>query len=132
MRYVNSDEFAQIKSKASPSVLFSRTEFIRPQGERDISALHKLEPTGDYGDEFSSYDPRVKMKVAQVIENELMAVVDNAKTLEQAVGAMQKEGTAALVQARSASATPPPLIVAKTDDELRFITIFIRLSLFCY
>lgn len=106
VRYVNSDEFAQIKSKASLNVLFSRTEFIRPQGERDISALYKLEPTGDYGDEFSSYDPRVRMKVVQVIENELLAVIDNAKTLDEAIEAMQEQGTAALVQARSVSMAP--------------------------
>lgn len=106
VKYVNSDGFARIKSKASRQVLFSRTEFIRPQGSRDISALHKLEPTGDYEDEFSSYDPRVKMEAARTIENELLAVIGQAKTLDEAVEAMQEQGAELLVRAKAASEAP--------------------------
>jgi len=106
VKYVNSDEFAQLKSKASPTVLFSRAEYIRPQGERDISALHRLEPTGDFGDEFASYDPQVKLQTVHIIENELLAAADNVKTLEEAIEAMHEQGNEVLARSKIVSVAP--------------------------
>jgi len=101
VKYVNSEEFAQIKSKSSREILFSRTAFIRPQGDRDISALYRQEPIEYTENEFSSYDVGVKAKVISVIVKELTAVVGHSKTLDEAIKTMEEEGDSVLLQARS-------------------------------
>ncbi|RXZ80411.1 extracellular solute-binding protein [Paenibacillaceae bacterium] len=106
VKYVNSASFAQIKSKASGDILFSRSEFIRPQGERDISALYRLEAIADLTNEFDSFDGALRLKMVRIIVNELVDVIDRVKTLDEAIEKMQEEGTAMLFQARSAAAAP--------------------------
>ncbi|RXZ78605.1 extracellular solute-binding protein [Paenibacillaceae bacterium] len=104
VKYVNSDSFAQLKSRAGGDLLFSRSKYIRPQKERDISSLYKLEAIADMTDEFDSFDVGLKLRLVHVIVNELIEVIDQAKTLDEAIESMQEEGTALLFQARSAAA----------------------------
>ncbi len=101
VKYVNSPEFAQIKSKASNEFLLSRTEYIRTPGERDISSLYKLDPVMTSSNEFASFSSEVPYELVKIIVKELTEVAEKRKTLDDAMEAMREEGNALLAKVRA-------------------------------
>ncbi|OXS57256.1 hypothetical protein B1A99_17360 [Cohnella sp. CIP 111063] len=98
VQYVNSADFAQVTSRAGREVLYSRSEFIRPQEGRDISGLYSLEPLLHADESFASLPNPVQAKLTLAIVNELIAVIDHSKTLDEAIEAMLAEGEEILLQ----------------------------------
>ncbi|MFD1136803.1 hypothetical protein [Paenibacillus urinalis] len=79
-------------------MLYSRSEFIRPQEGRDISGLYSLEPLLHADESFASLPNPVQAKLTLAIVNELIAVIDHSKTLDEAIEAMLAEGEEILLQ----------------------------------
>ncbi|OXS57255.1 hypothetical protein B1A99_17355 [Cohnella sp. CIP 111063] len=102
VKYANSGEFAQIKSKSSSDFLFSRTEYIRPPSERDVTGLYTLDPVANASDEFVALEPRLKVDLVQLIASELTAAAEGIKTLDAAIEAMREDGNVLLAQMKAA------------------------------
>ncbi|WP_256760690.1 ABC transporter substrate-binding protein [Cohnella sp. WQ 127256] len=96
IKYLNSDKHAQLKSKTNRDPLFSRTEFIRAQDGRNIDAFYKLEPKGKPNTDSNEY-----WMMMDVVGKELDAVIEDKKTLDEAIQDMQKKGQEELLKMKA-------------------------------
>ncbi len=102
IKYANSAEYAKIKANSNNGELFSRTEFNRPQDGREIDAFYKLEPKAVVKNEFAQVPQGLDWQLLELISKELTAAAEDKKTLDAAIGTIQEEGQALLVQRKSA------------------------------
>jgi len=101
IKYANSANYAQIRANSSNGELFSRTEFNRPQDERDMAAFFKLEPKAELRSEFKNLPEGLDWIVTELMARELTAVAHDKKTLDEAIQTMQEEAQTTLVSMKA-------------------------------
>lgn len=99
VKFVNSEEFAQARSRTNQFTLPSRADFVyNPEGKR-MEAFYKLKPDVNWTP--VNYDLLPKGfygKMRDIINSEGKAAMVGAKTLEDAIASMQERGQQLLEQ----------------------------------
>jgi multiple sugar transport system substrate-binding protein len=96
VKFVNSEEFARIRSKLSlPGTLLSRTAFIPDIDGMSMEPFYKLEPSSrskglDIG--------RFNRLFASVMDDEFQQVLDGKKSIEEALAEMERQAQEKLIK----------------------------------
>ena len=117
IRYIHSDEFARVKSKMSSGQLPVRTKYIVDEEGRNIAAFYQLKPSGT--NLYAGFEdvPSIFYSQAYMIgQEEMQAVLDDKKTVKEALASMQTRLQAALDEA---IANPPAKETASKEEEIR-------------
>ena|GEM_PF-115036 len=101
IRYIHSDEYARVMSKTNNGTLPVRTKYIRDDEGRNMAAFYLLKPAG--ADLYSGYDKLPEdfyMQYYTTGTEEMQAVMEDRKTVREALAEMQVRLQAALDEAR--------------------------------
>ncbi|REJ20347.1 MAG: ABC transporter substrate-binding protein [Paenibacillaceae bacterium] len=100
IRYIHSDDYARVKSKAYTGQLPVRTKYIQDEEGRNMAAFYALKPSNNnlYAG-FEDLPQDFFMQYYTIGTEEMKAVVDNQKTVAEALASMQTRLQAALDEA---------------------------------
>lgn len=100
IRYIHSDDYARVKSKAYTGQLPVRTKYIQDEEGRNMAAFYALKPSNNnlYAG-FEDLPQDFFMQYYTIGTEELKAVVDDQKTVAEALASMQTRLQAALDEA---------------------------------
>ena len=100
VQFINSDGFAQAKAKTpNTGGLLSRTAYISDVDGVSMEPLFQLEPASNYTDPLEKAPASFQNLIMPILQRELQAVIDNKKTMDEAISEMQNRAQEALVQA---------------------------------
>lgn len=99
--YISGDDYARVKSKVTNMGGFPiRTAYIKDEEGRNVAAFYKLKPvqsTMDYR-EYESLNPQFGMMFYSHMQEELKAVQDGTKSIDEALQTLQVKGDELLSQ----------------------------------
>jgi len=93
VQYVNSDEFARVKSKADMGGYPVRTKYIADAEGHNLQAFYALTPVEETV--FKDYDKmpnEIFGKIMSLISDELAQVSEDKQTIEEAISHIQQKG----------------------------------------
>jgi multiple sugar transport system substrate-binding protein len=100
IRYIHSDEYARVKSKSLTSDFLVRTKYIRDDEGRNLEAFWSLKPLGaNQYDLYRDLPGIFHMQLNSIGSEEMQAVLNDEKTVHEALASMQTRLQAALDQA---------------------------------
>jgi multiple sugar transport system substrate-binding protein len=100
IRYIHSDDYARVKSKSSTGQLPIRTKYIQDEEGRNVAAFYALKPSNS--DLYAGMDDLPQdflMQLYPVSAEELNAVMEDKKTVEEALSSIKTRLQAALEEA---------------------------------
>ncbi|MFC4304848.1 extracellular solute-binding protein [Cohnella boryungensis] len=100
VKYINSDGFAKLKSKSSNGNLISRTEHNVDKDGRSMEPFYKLEPKSNTNNEYRKAPLNFFGSLTGIIKPEVDAVLQDKKTLEEALKTIQEKGQEELLKAK--------------------------------
>lgn len=100
IKYINSDGFAKLKSKSLYGSLLSRTKHNPDTDGRSMEPFYKLEPKNNPNNEYTKAPVQFFTALASFIDAEVDAVMNDKRTLEEAIQTIQEKGEAELLKAR--------------------------------
>ncbi|MBB6692383.1 extracellular solute-binding protein [Cohnella xylanilytica] len=99
VKYVNSEDFARVKSKSSASGdLLSRTAFNKEADGVSLEPFYKLEPAADMTTGLENSPGNFYGILSQLVDEQLKAVIDDKKSIDEAMKEIQEKAQAALVE----------------------------------
>lgn len=100
VKFINGDELAKLNSKTSQGGLLSRTAYLKDKDGRSLEPFYKLKPSQN--SLYKGYD-KIPMEFfdpfSQLAGQEVQAVVDGKKTVDEALKTMQDKGQESLIKA---------------------------------
>ncbi|WP_372630863.1 ABC transporter substrate-binding protein [Cohnella sp.] len=110
IKYINGDPFAKLKSKSLYGSLLSRTKHNPDKDGRSMEPFYKLEPKANTNNEYTKAPINFFGALSALVEAEVDAALNDKKTVEEALEAIQEKGEAELLKARKAAeeASPSP------------------------
>ncbi|OXS58238.1 hypothetical protein B1A99_13570 [Cohnella sp. CIP 111063] len=110
VKYINGDSFAKLKSKSLYGSLLSRTEHNPDKDGRSMEPFYMLEPKANVNNEYTKAPINFFGALNALVEAEVDAALNDKKTVEEALEAIQEKGEAELLKARKAAeeASPSP------------------------
>ena len=116
IKYIHSDDFARVKAKTLTGQLPVRTKYIRDNEGRNIGAFYALKPSGAdlYSGLLNDLPNNFFMQFSVISQEEMQAVLDDRKTVKEALASMQARLQAALDEAlankdQGGDAADPPV-----------------------
>lgn len=100
IKYINSDGFAKLKSKSLYGSLLSRTKHNPDTDGRSMEPFYKLEPKNNPNNEYTKAPVQFFTALASFIDAEVDAVMNDKRTVEEAIQTIQEKGEAELLKAR--------------------------------
>ncbi|MBG9794996.1 sugar ABC transporter substrate-binding protein [Paenibacillus dendritiformis] len=104
VKYVNGPEMERAASRTPGGKLSTRVNFIKEIDGKSVEPLYMLKPKVTsrtvWGGEKGGFPYPFYAAMTNLITRELKAMVENGKSAEEAAAAIQREGEAALKQAR--------------------------------
>ncbi|WP_158629957.1 ABC transporter substrate-binding protein [Cohnella sp. AR92] len=112
VQYVSGEDFARVKARSNGSgELLTRTSFIKEQDGRSLEPFYKLEPRTDTSNGLEKAPAAFYGSLTQIVNEELGAVIDDKKSIDEAAGQIQERAQDALTtakeQEKAAKATAP-------------------------
>ncbi|MDU5145718.1 MAG: ABC transporter substrate-binding protein [Paenibacillus dendritiformis] len=106
VKFVNGPEMAKAASRSMDGNLPTRNQFMKEIDGKSTEAFYALRPKAKYESMWGGPDVEVPSEFYSdfrtILDKELRAVIDNKKTVDEAVAAIQSEGEAALQKGREA------------------------------
>ncbi|MGG3837608.1 extracellular solute-binding protein [Paenibacillus thiaminolyticus] len=106
VKFVNGPEMAKAASRSMDGNLPTRNQFMKEIDGRSTEAFYSLRPKANYDSIWGGPDVEVPSNFytdfRMILSKEMKAVVDNKKTVDEAVVAIQAEGEVALQKGREA------------------------------
>jgi multiple sugar transport system substrate-binding protein len=100
IRHIHGDEYARVKVKTFNGEFPVRTKYIRDEEGRNMAAFYALKPSGkDLYDDFADLPDDFRMRYSTIGSDEMQAVLNNEKTIKEALASMQTRLQAALDEA---------------------------------
>ncbi|QJD87390.1 ABC transporter substrate-binding protein [Cohnella herbarum] len=116
VKFVNSDEFAKMKSKSSNGNLLSRTEHNADKDGRSMEPFFKLEPKANTNSEYTKAPTSFFGAFSTLVKAEVDAVMADKKSVEEAVTTVQEKGREELIKAKEAAKKESPSPSASSSD----------------
>lgn len=106
IRYVAGDDYAKIVSRSSMSGgMLSRTGYVKDKNGHNLEAFYKLKPiSGTLYEDYQKLPHSFFNGFQTMADTELDQVLNNKKTLDDAIAAIQTKGQALLDQAKEEEA----------------------------
>lgn len=108
VKYINSEEFAKIKSKSAGGNLLTWTAFNADQDGRKLEPFYKLDPRPDAAWEYGAVPPPYYSAFVNVLKSELDEIVTGKKTIDEALKTIQERAQEELVKAKKAMEAAKP------------------------
>lgn len=90
INYIHGDEYARVRSKISTGQLPVRTKYIQDKEGRNLAAFYVLKPTGySLFSGIENLPQEFVMQYYSIGAEEMQAVMDDRKTVEEALASMQ-------------------------------------------
>ncbi|CAH8769241.1 ABC transporter substrate-binding protein [Paenibacillus dendritiformis] len=106
VKFVNGPEMAKAASRSIDGHLPTRNQFMKEIDGKSTEAFYSLRPKGQnesmWGGPNADVPQQFYSEFRTILRQELKAVIDNKKTVDEAVAAVQAEGEAALQKGREA------------------------------
>lgn len=102
VKYINSEEYAEINAKSLSGRLWSWTAYNTEQDGRKMDAFYSLEPRGNTISEFSKAPSGFVAAYRGVLKSEIDEILADKKTVEEAVKSIQDRAQAELTKAKQA------------------------------
>lgn len=99
VKYVNSAEMAKIQAQTMDGSLPTRTEFIKDKENHDLSAFYALKPKFDYLETYGQVPSSFIQRFAGIVDKETKAVLENNKSIEDAIRDIQEQGQSSYLDA---------------------------------
>lgn len=98
--YIASDDYARVKSKTRFNGGFPvRTKYIKDEAGRNFEAFYKLRPASrNMYENMDKLPPQFGFSFNTLMEQELQAIKDDQKTIDEALGILQTKGDELLLQ----------------------------------
>ena len=103
VKYINSDPFAKLKSKSLYGSMLSRTAHNPDKDGRSLEPFYKLEPKANTNNEYAKAPINFFGTLTVLFEAEVDAVLNDKKTVEEALKTIQEKGEEELLKARKAA-----------------------------
>jgi multiple sugar transport system substrate-binding protein len=100
IKYLNSDEFARIMSRSTQQLL-SRTSYIKEKDGHNLEAFYKLKADTDLYKGYEKIPGNFYQAINQIIDEEMKAVVEGKKSLDEVLPVIQTRGQEAMDKAKT-------------------------------
>ncbi len=116
IKYLNGDEYAKIQSKTVSGDFLTRTAHIKEHDGKSLEPFYMLKPRPPIANPINVMPASFLGPFGMLLEEEIQAVLDNKKTLDEALAAMESRGQTALDEAYVAEAQQRQETEAGTGD----------------
>lgn len=99
VKYVSGEDFARVRAKSTMGELLTRTSYNADVDGVSMEPFYKLEPADDMSTGLEKAPDSFYSVISPLVEEQLKAVVDNKKSLDEAMKEIQEKGQAALTEA---------------------------------
>jgi multiple sugar transport system substrate-binding protein len=99
IKYVNGDEYAKIQSRTVSGDFLTRTAHIKEHDGKSLEPFYALKPRPPAANPLNVMPAGFLGQFGMLLEEEIQAVLDDKKTLDEALAAMETRGQSALDEA---------------------------------
>lgn len=123
--YITGDEYARVKSKAGFNNGFPiRTNYIKDTEGRNFDAFYKLKPSRVQDSMYKDYDklpPQFGMQFQGLFQQELQAIKDDKKTIDEALEFLQTKGEELLLEEPMSSEEMNEMMEKQMEEQRRLM-----------
>lgn len=105
VKYMNSEDYAKLKSKSTFYRLLSRTQQMKEFAGKSLEAFYSQHADPDV-DVYSGLQPQVYRAILQIIDRNLIAASKKGKTVEEALADAASEGNKLIREFAQSEANP--------------------------